>query len=99
MFQKYIAIPYKESSNGDEVVYNSCQYYDLDYSSFSDEELLHWNRSVMEGVYNTSGVKECDAWVYDQSVMVSTAVSDVSRMGCYCVGNLYVFLFCRIIST
>ena len=71
-YQKDIAIPYDDE---EEEVYSSCEHYDLNYSSYSTEDFLEWNRSAM--VDEDTEVADCEAWVYDQSVFVSTIQSQV----------------------
>ncbi len=78
--QKYIGIPYSSGSPGyiespDEPVYSSCEMYDLNYSSFSDDELYYWNRTLM--IDENTPVVECSQWVYDQTIFVSTIINRV----------------------
>ena len=70
--QKNIAIPLIAPGLSD---YSSCQMYDLNYSAFSSEELLGWNRTLM--INENTSVIDCDQWTYDQSTFVSTIVSEV----------------------
>ena len=70
--QKNIAIPYSEPGSSD---YSSCQMYSLNYSVYSDEELLDWNRTLMIG--EQTPVVDCTQWTYDQSTFVSTIISRV----------------------
>ena len=69
--QKNIAIPFEEPSKSD---FNQCYMYDMNYSAYSDEELVNWNRTLMESVSNVT--IECrNGWVFDKSVFVSSIVS------------------------
>lgn len=70
--QKHVAIP----QDGDDE-YERCHYFVHNYSSFSDEELMNWNRSVM----NPAGTPQadCTGWVYDQSEYYSTFMSTVKE--------------------
>ena len=75
--QKYIAIPGDEEDNGD-TNYERCYQFPLNFSSFSQDDLLNWNRSIMtEGISQDDWVKCDQGWVYDQSVWVSTITSQV----------------------
>jgi hypothetical protein len=50
--------------------------FNLDYASFTEEELRQWNRS--ERVDDDTPLIECGrGWVYDKSVFVSTITSKV----------------------
>ena len=68
---RHILAPHTESGG-----FDSCQRFDLNYSSYTTDELLAWDRDVM--VDNQTAKLECDnGWVYDQSVFVSTINSRV----------------------
>ena len=71
--QKYVAIPQDEDGE-----YVECSYYVHNYTQYTDEELMNWNRSVM----NPEGTPEadCEAWVYDQSDYYSTYMSKVKLL-------------------
>ena len=69
--QKYIAIPYEEDSTTN---YDTCEYFDLQYEDYTYGDLLRWERN---STVNAS-TAECNSWVYDQSVFVSTIKSEVS---------------------
>ena len=70
--QQNIAIPYSEPGSAE---YSSCQVYSLNYSAYSNEELLSWNRTLM--VNENTPVGDCNQWTYDQTTFVSTIVSRV----------------------
>ncbi|CAH1775500.1 unnamed protein product [Owenia fusiformis] len=70
--QKYISIPLDRQQDGSDR-YTSCHYYSLNYSEYSYEELMSWNRSVR---LNGARRIKCDSgWVYDRSLHVSTLLS------------------------
>lgn len=69
--QKFVGIP-----AAGEGVYASCLRYDLNYSKYTVEELWRWNRTLMVG--NDTATKNCDAWVFDQTLFVSTINSRVN---------------------
>jgi predicted heme/steroid binding protein len=48
----------------------------VDWNSYTDEELLNWNR---ENATINATVSCNDGWVYDQSEFVSTVNSDVGN--------------------
>ncbi|ELT98227.1 hypothetical protein CAPTEDRAFT_185085 [Capitella teleta] len=64
--QKYIAIPDDEQ----------CETFDLPWDSFTDDELLDWDRTNRTA--NVTDFVSCsNGWVYDQSEFVSTVNSEV----------------------
>ena len=69
-----ISIPYDDDE------YAKCSYYDLPWDSYTDEELLNWNRT--ERVHGAETI-DCDAWVYDRSDFVSTIGYEVSILLLY----------------
>ena len=78
--QRHISSPL--DSDGD---YDGCLMYDLDYSSYSQEQFLNWQR-----VPNNTATKECpDGWNYDRSVFKETTVSAVS---CVIYSSIYISL-------
>lgn len=54
---------------------DGCSYYKLDYSLYSNETLLSWNRTVM--LENITETVKCDSWYYDYSEFKSTVRSKV----------------------
>ncbi|ELU12833.1 hypothetical protein CAPTEDRAFT_83226, partial [Capitella teleta] len=69
--QKYIGIPGSSGS------FEKCQRFPLDYSNYTTQEFLNWNRSLMTDHISQSELINCDAgWVYDQSMWVSSIVSE-----------------------
>jgi len=69
--QKDVAIPDGYGSND----HSQCQYYQSNYSAYSDEDFLQWNRSAFLQTKPT--IVDCESWTYNQSVFVRTAVSQV----------------------
>lgn len=69
--QKYISVP-----TVDDGKYDSCKVYDLNYSSYSLEDFVNWDRSAM--VDNITSTIDCSDWVHDQTLFESTLVSRVS---------------------
>ena len=67
--QKYFSIP-----KDDKGKYKSCWMYNLNYSKYTDEDFMNWNRSLVE---NAVEVK-CKSWVFDKSEFLSTVTADVS---------------------
>ena len=67
--------------------YDQCHRFPLDFSKFSVEELLAWNRTEMTDDIPREEWVSCDrGWVYDQSEWVSTINSQV--LGVFPVLNL-----------
>ena len=56
---------------------SECLYYDLPYDNLTDQEIWNWN---WETAPYDNETLECNAWVYDKSVFISTAVTEVSRL-------------------
>ena len=70
--QKYIGIP--TDSNGD---YEECKMFQLNYSHYTIEDLLMWNRSVM--VNGSTPTGDCPhGWTFDQSQYRNTLTGRVS---------------------
>ena len=75
--QQYIGIPYEDGSTEE---YDECKMYQLPWESYTDEDLLNWNRTIMT---SSAEVVSCDnGYVHDRSVMVVTTVTEV-RTGLY----------------
>ena len=89
LLQKHILSPIEEYDDDGEPVYDSCRVLDFNYSSYSQEELLNWDRSVM--VTNTTTDYKCNSWVYDQSVMKTSMVVEVCLLR-YCCTNITCFI-------
>ncbi len=79
-WQKYVAVPYVDGSDDQ---YDSCLIYDLDYDNLTDEDIRQWNRSLQ--VSDDTATLDCDAWVYDQSEVVSTIYSEVNYVCFICI--------------
>ncbi len=73
--QRHVAIPKEAVAGTNQDEYSQCYMYDMNYTLYSDEESLIWNRSDMS---ENSTLIPCDSWVYDQSVMLTSFISDVS---------------------
>ena len=73
----------QETRDG-ETKYSQCSVYDLDYDSYTTEELARWDRADM---MNNTATRKCDSWVYDQSVFTSSAVSQVCIIHCLVAGG------------
>ena len=58
--------------------YEECEYYDLPYNNFTDDQILDWQWDA-DNPYkrNETDILDCDQWVYDQSTFISTAVTEV----------------------
>jgi hypothetical protein len=71
--QKDIAIP-DDAGRG----FSECYRFPLNFSDFTMEELLNWNRTLQtENIEESQWVK-CDAgWTFDQSYYISTIGSKV----------------------
>ena len=65
--QSYIASPLDDDGE-----YDQCHIYDLNYDSYSQEELDNWER-LSDG----APTRKCDAWTYDRSHYKTTTVSEV----------------------
>ena len=68
--QKYVAIPLDDDGE-----YKEWHYYVNNYTQYTDEELMNWNRSVVNPP--DSPEAKCNEWVYDQSDFYSTFMSRV----------------------
>ena len=68
--QSYIASPLDDDGE-----YDQCQIYDLNYDSYSQEELDNWER-LSDG----APTRKCDAWTYDTSEYILTTVSAVCML-------------------
>ena len=51
------------------------QVFALNYSAYSMEDFLNWDRDAM--VSNNTPTQECSAWAYDRSIFDNTIVSQV----------------------
>ena len=68
--QKYISAPLELGA------YSKCYMFDIDYSTYTHEELLDWDRESMVG--NATDITYCKSgWSYDKSIFTSTAMSEV----------------------
>ncbi len=56
-------------------MYDSCNYYTFNYSTYNTDDFLHWDREAMLANFNDSA--KCEKWVYDQSVMENSMISKV----------------------
>ncbi len=74
-YQKYVAIPFVNDDNEN---YDSCKVYDIDYDNLTDQDIIQWNRSLVEAAGTPT--RDCDTWVYDKSEFISTVISDVSKL-------------------
>ena len=83
--QKYIAIPADPGTTdpaardtAGEFTHEECFRFPLDFSRYTEEELLAWNRSERTGSISQDHWIECDhGWTFDQSQWVSTIGSEV----------------------
>ena len=62
-------------TNNDEHV--ECNYYALPYENLTDSEIWNWDWDDGSYARNETDQLSCDSWVYDQSMFISTAVSEV----------------------
>lgn len=61
-----------------------CEIYDLDYSTITNDSLLQWNRTSLNGTSS----RKCDTWYFDQSEFKSTVrtrVGDFYVVDCLCL--------------
>jgi hypothetical protein len=79
--QRYVAIPMTSSLADDVIVYSSCEMFDMNWTTFSVDELVNWNRTEwlkeMDTENSTLSTRKCSKWNYDRSVFTSTIVSRV----------------------
>ena len=75
--QKYISIPTEDYQGA--ARYSRCRMFPFNYSSYTAEDLLNWNRTAAEMLVNRSDYVRCNKWMYDQSVMVTTITSRVCQ--------------------
>lgn len=60
--------------------YEQCYRFPINFTDFSMEELLGWNRTAMtEDIPRSKWIKCDTGWVFDQSEFVSTIRSKVSH--------------------
>jgi hypothetical protein len=82
--QRYIGIPAEaqDDVSDDAVIFSSCEMFDMNWTRYSDEELLGWNRTewLKENDNGTPAVKRCSEWNYDRSTFTSTIVSRVYKL-------------------
>ena len=65
--QKEVAIP-----KNDDDEYERCSYFDIDYSSLTDDEIYNWNSSYTAN----APVVSCNKWFFDQTEFARTVVMD-----------------------
>ena len=65
--QKEVAIP-----KNDDGEYERCSYFDIDYSSLTDDEIYNWNSSYTAN----APVVSCNKWFFDQTEFARTVVMD-----------------------
>jgi hypothetical protein len=79
--QRHVAVPMTSSPDDDVIVYSSCEMFDVNWSAYSVDELMNWNRTAwmkeMDHSNSTISVKGCSKWNYDRSMFKSTIVSRV----------------------
>ena len=80
--QKYISIPGDDSTSrarqDSGAEYERCHRFPLDFSKYTQDELVNWDRTLMTGNISKDQWIQCDhGWVYDQSVWISTINSEV----------------------
>lgn len=79
--QKYVGIPGEkfDDETDDVIKYSSCEMFDVNWTLFTFDELVNWNRSqwLINKENGTVAVKKCAAWNYDRSVFTSTIISRV----------------------
>ena len=56
-------------------MYDRCHVFELDYSSYRWEELATWDRET--DIPNNTRKVKCEKWVYDQTHIISNAVTEV----------------------
>lgn len=67
--QKDIAIPMDKYGE-----FSQCEMYALNYSSYTHEQFMEWNRSIE--VNSSTPTQSCSqGWIYDQSLFTSTITS------------------------
>ena len=79
--QRYVAIPITSSPGDDVIAYSSCEMFDVNWTTFSVDELMNWNRTEwmkeMDSKNSTLSTRKCSKWNYDHSTFMSTIVSRV----------------------
>ncbi len=55
--------------------YSKCEVYALNFTGYSDEEFINWNRSEM--INGSTPKAKCSRWVYDRHEFVETLLSRV----------------------
>ena len=62
----------------DEPVFDRCSVFKLNYSAYSNVELATWDRN--EDIPNNTQTVKCNKWVYDQTQVISNAVTEVCKL-------------------
>ena len=57
-------------------VYDRCSVFKLNYTDYTYKQLLDWNRDT--DLPNNTDTVKCSRWVYDQTQVISNAVTEVS---------------------
>ena len=69
----------RESDEDEEMKYEKCYRFPLNFNDYTLEELKNWNRSVMTDHIPRDQWIKCDSgWTFDQSDYYSTIRSEVS---------------------
>ena len=73
--QRDVSIPFSVDTD---LGFSQCEQYKLNYSRYSTEDFITWNRSAM--INSSTPVVKClNGWVYDRHEFTETVLSRVSH--------------------
>ena len=74
--QKNVSVPIKEYNSKGEPVFATCQVYGLNYSAYTEDDFLHWQRDV-EITNDTAQIACPHGYVYDRAVFQQSMTTKV----------------------
>lgn len=73
--QLNVGIPLEDIGGGQQR-HSRCHQYSLDFEQYTRQEIMHWNRTLVAANLTKDDWTQCSNWTYDQSVFISSAVSE-----------------------
>lgn len=74
--QLNVGIPLEDIGGGQQR-HSRCYQYSHDFEQYTRHEIMHWNRTLVAANMTKDDWMQCNNWTYDQSVFISSAVSEV----------------------